>query len=93
MTPEKLKRVIKLVTAIVTTVVAFLVCFITYTSIKIGVLNKRLDELNQLSASLSQQQTQLEQGIAIRETGSYVEQEAREEYGMAQEGDKIYSEN
>ena len=88
MTPQKLKRTIKLATVLTTIVVVLLVCVITFTTIRIGVLNKRIKELDELSASL----TQLENGIAMRETGSYVEQEAREEYGMAMPGDKIYVE-
>ena len=92
MTPQKLKRSIKLVTVLTTIAVVVLVCIIVFTTIKIGVLNKRIAELDALSASLTKQQTQLENGISIRETGSYVEQEAREEYGMAMPGDKIYVE-
>ncbi len=92
MTPQKLKRTIKLATVLTTIVVVILVCVITFTTIKIGVLNKRIRELDEMSATLTKQQTQLENGIAIRETGSYVEQEAREEYGMALPGDKIYIE-
>ncbi len=92
MTPSKLKRIVKAATVIVTMVVVFLVCFVCYSTIKIGVLNKRLDELNNLSANLTKQETQLKEGIAIRNTESYIEQEAREEYGMAMPGDKIYIE-
>ena len=92
MTPQKLKRTIKLATVLTTIVVVLLVCVITFTTIRIGVLNKRIKELDELSASLTKQQVQLENGIAMRETGSYVEQEAREEYGMAMPGDKIYVE-
>ena len=92
MTPQKLKKTIKLATVLTTIVVVILVCVITFTTIKIGVLNRRIHELDEMSANLTQQQTQLENGIAIRETGSYVEQEAREEYGMALPGDKIYIE-
>ena len=92
MTPQKLQRRIKLITVLATLVVVVLVCVISFTSIKIGVLNKRIKELDQMSAYLTEQQTQLENGIAFRETGSYIEQEAREEYGMAMPGDKIYIE-
>lgn len=89
---QKLKRKIKLITVLTTIVVAVLVGIISFTTIKIGVLNRRIKELDDMSASLTNQQTQLENGIALRETGSYVEQEAREEYGMAMPGDKIYVE-
>ncbi len=91
MTSQKLKRTVKLITILTTMVVAVLVCVITFTTIKIGILNNRIQELDRLSASLTQRQTQLENGISIRETGSYVEQEAREELGMAKPGDKIYT--
>lgn len=91
MTSQKLKRTVKLITILTTMVVAVLVCVIAFTTIKIGILNKRIQELDRLSASLTQRQTQLENGISIRETGSYVEQEAREELGMAKPGDKIYT--
>ena len=90
MTPQKLQRTIKLATALATIIVVILVCIISFTSIKIGVLNKRIKDLDQLSASLTQQQVQLNNGITFRETESYIEQEAREEYGMAMPGDKIY---
>ena len=69
-----------------------MICLISYQCIKIGTLNAMVKELNELSASLTQQQAQLEAGIDIRQTGSYIEQEAREEYGMALPGDKIYIE-
>ena len=92
MTPQTLKRKIKLATILTTIAVVVLVCVITFTTIKIGVLNKRIAELDAMSATLTKQQIQLENGISIRETGSYVEQEAREEYGMAMPGDKIYVE-
>lgn len=91
MTSQKLKHTIKLITIFTTMFVAVLVCVITFTTIKIGVLNKRIKDLDSLSASLSQKQTQLENGISIKETGSYIEQEAREELGMAKPGDKIYT--
>lgn len=90
MTQQKLKRTVKIITVLTTIVVAVLVCVVTFTTIKIGVLNARIRELDQLSASLTNKQTQLENGISIRNTESYVEQEAREEYGMAKPGDKIY---
>lgn len=92
MTPQALKRKIKLATILTTIAVVVLVCIVTFTTIKIGVLNKRIAELDAMSATLTKQQIQLENGISIRETGSYVEQEAREEYGMAMPGDKIYVE-
>ena len=92
MTPQTLKRKIKLATILTTIAVVVLVCVVTFTTIKIGVLNKRIAELDAMSATLTKQQIQLENGISIRETGSYVEQEAREEYGMAMPGDKIYVE-
>ena len=92
MTPQTLKRKIKLATILTTIAVVVLVCIVTFTTIKIGVLNKRIAELDAMSATLTKQQIQLENGISIRETGSYVEQEAREEYGMAMPGDKIYVE-
>ena len=92
MNQQKLKRTIKLATMLITTVIIVLVCVISFTSIRIGVLKNRIKQLDELSASLTQQQTALENGIALRETNSYIEQEAREEYGMALPGDVIYRE-
>lgn len=93
MTPQKFKKVVKLSTILVTTFVLCMACIITYQCIKIGVLKARSRELDRLSASLTQQQNQLEAGIKLKETGSYLEQQAREEYGMAQKGDTIYIPN
>lgn len=90
MTPEKLKRVVKTITTCVTLFLICLVCIITYQCIKIGTLNARIKELDNLSASLSQQEEQLVHGIEIKETGTYLEQQAREQYGMANKGDTIY---
>lgn len=92
MNQQKLKKTVKLATTLITTVIILLVCVITFTSIRIGVLKGRIKQLDELSASLTQQQTALENGIALRETNSYIEQEAREEYGMALPGDVIYRE-
>lgn len=90
MTTAKLKKIIKLTTICVTAFVAVMVCVITYQCIKIGTLNAKLKHLDSISQNLSQQQEQLQHGIDYSQTSSYLEQQAREEYGMAQQGDTIY---
>ena len=90
MTPQKLKNIIRLSTFFIVTFVIFVTCVIAYQCIKIGSLNASLKALEQQSASLTVQQQQLEHGIEVKRTASYVEQEAREQYGLAQEGDIIY---
>ena len=90
MTPQKFKRVVKLTTILVTTFVLCAVCIISYQCIKIGVLKAKSNKLDQMSIALTQQQKQLENNIKLQETGSYLEQQAREELGLAQPGDKIY---
>ena len=90
MTAQKLKRVVRLSTTLIVVFVVFAIIMIGYQLIKINTLNKRIAELDRQSASLTQTQEQLERGIEIRQTSSYVEQTAREQYGMTADGDKIY---
>lgn len=90
MTPRKFKKVVKLTTILVTTFVMVMVCVLTYQCIKIGVLKARSRSLDQMSAALTAHQQQLENNIKLQETSSYLEQQAREEHGMAQPGDVIY---
>ena len=90
MTAQKLKKVVRISTTLVIVFIVFAVIMITYQLVKINTLNKRLAELDRQSASLTQTQEQLERGIEIRQTSSYVEQTAREQYNMSAEGDKIY---
>ena len=92
MTAQKLKKIVRLSTVLVVVFVVFAVIMIGYQLIKINTLNKRLAELDRQSASLTQTQEQLERGIEIRQTSSYIEQTAREQYGLTADGDKIYIE-
>jgi len=90
MTAQKLKKIVRISTTLVIVFVVFAVIMITYQLVKISTLNKRLVELDRQSASLTQTQEQLERGIEIRQTSSYIEQTAREQFNLTAEGDKIY---
>lgn len=90
MTPQKLKKIVKISTILVTTFVLCMACIITYQCIKIGVLKARSRELDRVSASLTAQQQQLEAGIKRQETASFQEEQARAYYDLAAKGDKIY---
>ncbi|MBQ8468359.1 MAG: septum formation initiator family protein [Clostridia bacterium] len=90
MTPQKIKRIVRLSTVLVTVFIVVAAIILTYQLVKIGTLNKKLADLDRQSASLTIQQQQLEQGIEIRNTGTYVEQTAREQYGLSTDGEKIF---
>lgn len=90
MTPQKLKHIVKLSTVIITLVIILFAFIITYQVIKINVLSNRVAELDRQSASLSAQADNLQHGIELNQTSSYIEQQAREYYGLAQEGDQLY---
>lgn len=90
MTTQKLKQVVRLSTIIVSVFVAVMVCIISYQCIKIGVLQRKSRNLDKMSANLSQQQAQLQKDIDIHSTDAYVQQTAREQYGMVKPGDTLY---
>lgn len=92
MTPQKLKSIVRLSTFFIVTFIIVVACVISYQFIKIANLNASLKALEQQSISLTNQQAQLEHGIEVKRTASYIEQEAREHYGLAQDGDTIYVE-
>ena len=90
MTPQKLKRTIRISTIIVTLFILCAIVIITYQVIKINTLNKQIAELDLRSASLTKQAEQLEHGIEVRKTAGFIDQEAREQYGLSKDGDIIY---
>ena len=90
MTPQKIKRIVKLTTVLVTAFIVIAAIILTYQLVKIGTLNKKLADLDRQSASLTVQTEQLERGIEIRQTGAYVEQTAREQYGLSKDGETIF---
>ncbi len=90
MTPQKLKKVIKLSTVFITLLIILFAFIITYQVVKINVLSNKIEELDRKSASLSAQAENLQHGIDLNQTSSYIEQQAREEYGLSQDGDKLY---
>jgi cell division protein FtsB len=90
MTQRKLKRIIKMVSALVTTFVVVAVCVITYQCIKINVLSARSKKLDNLSATLTAEQSSVDAQIGINQTSTYQEQLAREKYGLIKDGETVY---
>lgn len=92
MTAQKLKKIVRWSTIITVVFIVFACLMISYQLIKIGTLKRRLAELDRQSASLTATTEQLEYGIEVRQTSSYVEQTAREQYGLSADGEKIFIE-
>ncbi len=90
MTAQKLKKVVKISTVCVSIFVVLMVCIIAYQCIKIGTLQAKSRQLDKLSASLTSQQATLQDGISIRSTDGYLQQAAREQYGLVKDGETLY---
>lgn len=91
MTQARLTQVVKLVTVIATIVLFALVCVAIYLGAKVNSLSSKSTLLDTKISELSVTKANLEEGIEIRSTDAYVEQQARENLGMIKsEGEIIY---
>jgi len=91
MTQTKLTQIVKLITVIATIVLFALVCVALYLGVKVNTLSSKSALLDTKISELSVTKANLEEGIEIRSTDAYVEQQARENLGMIKsEGEIIY---
>ena len=91
MTQARLQQIVKMVTVIACIVLFALISVVGYQYIKIGTLSKKETILDNKIADLSVTQASLEEGIEIRSTDAYVEQQARENLGMIKiDGEVVY---
>lgn len=91
MTQAKLSSIVKIVTVFATILLLVLVCIVCYQYVRINSLSSKSASLDAKIAELSITQANLEEGIEIRSTDAYVEQQAREQFGMIKsDGEVVY---
>lgn len=91
MTQAKLSSIVKIVTVFATIFLLVLVCIVCYQYVRINSLSSKSASLDAKIAELSITQANLEEGIEIRSTDAYVEQQAREQLGMIKsDGEVVY---
>ena len=87
MTKTKLENVVRLATIFAT---VFMTILAISLYAKAGVLASKNASLDKQIKNLSITRTELEQGIAIRKSDAYIEQQARETLGMIKENETLY---
>lgn len=90
MVQARLAKMVKLATIFATLVLVVLIGIIGYQYIKMNSLAKKDVVLDRKIAELSVTKTRLEEGIEIRNTDAYVEQQARENLGMIKDDESVY---
>ncbi len=83
---KKVERII--VSCLVALVAVFAVAIVSFVSLSNARRkNVRYDEL---IASLEHQKANLEQNIGHMQSGAYLEEQARDQFGMIKDGEKLY---
>ena len=90
MTKAELTRVVKLVTVIATLLLFSIACLAVGLCIKESNFQSRITSLDLQLQDLSITEVSLTEGIEIRSTDAYVEQRAREDLGMIQDGEVVF---
>lgn len=91
MTQAKIAQTVKIVTVFASILLFGLFCIVGYQYVKMGTLSRRSSMLDVQIADLSVTQANLEEGIEVRSSDAYVEQQAREHLGMIKNnGEVIY---
>lgn len=91
MTQAKLSSIVKIVTVFATVLLLVLISIVCYQYVQINSLSSKNALLDTKIAELSVTKVSLEEGIEIRSTDAYVEQQARENLGMIRsEGEIVY---
>ena len=90
MVQAKLARMVKLATIMATLILIVLLGIVGYQYIKLNSLAKKESALDTKISQLSVTKTRLENGIEIRSTDAYVEQQARENLGMIKDDESVY---
>ena len=91
MTQAKLAQRVKVITVFACIFLFALICLAFYTQIKLNSLSSKNAFLDTKINELSVTKTNLKDGIEIRSTDAYVEQQARENLGMIKtDGEVVY---
>ena len=90
MVQAQIARKIKLITIFATLFLVLLLGIVGFQYIKMNSLAKKQSMLDTKIAELSVTKTRLEEGIEIRSTDAYVEQQARENLGMIKDDESVY---
>lgn len=90
MTKTRLENIIRLVTILATLFLVIMTVLAISLYAKAGVLASKNASLDRQIENLSITRAELEQGIAIRKSDAYIEQQARENLGMIRDNETLY---
>ena len=90
MTKTRLENIVRLVTILATLFVVIMTVLAISLYAKAGVLASKNASLDKQIENLSITRAELEQGIAIRKSDAYIEQQARENLGMIRDNETLY---
>lgn len=90
MTKTRLENIIRLVTILATLFLVIMTVLAISLYAKAGVLASKNASLDKQIENLSITRAELEQGIAIRKSDAYIEQQARENLGMIRDNETLY---
>lgn len=90
MTKTRLENIVRLVTILATLFLVIMTVLAISLYAKAGVLASKNASLDKQIEKLSITRAELEQGIAIRKSDAYIEQQARENLGMIRDNETLY---
>jgi len=90
MTKTRVEKMVKLITVALTLFLAFMVILAVSLYIKASALASKNAALDRKINELSITKAELEEGISIRRSDAYIEQQAREQLGKIKEDETIY---
>lgn len=90
MTKTRLENIVRLVTILATLFLVIMTVLAISLYAKAGVLASKNASLDKQIENLSITRAELEQGIAIRKSDAYIEQQAREDLGMIRDNETLY---
>ncbi len=90
MTKTRLENIVRLVTILATLFLVIMTVLAISLYAKAGVLASKNASLDKQIENLSITRAELEQGIAIRKSDAYIEQQARENLGMIRDNETLY---
>lgn len=90
MTKTRLENIVRLVTILATLFLVIMTVLAISLYAKACVLASKNASLDKQIENLSITRAELEQGIAIRKSDAYIEQQARENLGMIRDNETLY---
>lgn len=90
MTKTRLENIVRLVTILATLFLVIMTVLAISLYAKAGLLASKNASLDKQIENLSITRAELEQGIAIRKSDAYIEQQARENLGMIRDNETLY---